>query len=170
MSDIQFSSFISSRSPPPQKKSCHLFVLCGWAQQGILKAHFILWETEIKFIWNVIVGLSVTLYTWDCHWFKNKDFFSSWAMLVMALPLKPQRALMHRLLPLMMTINMNELRAVVIVVCRDVYGVGAGSREPLNTMRFKYLEYAASWYSCCSLKLFKLTLSANVGHFGKKWE
>lgn len=75
---------------------------------------------------------------------------------------------MHRLFPLMMAINMNELRAVVIVVYRDVYGVGAGSREPLNTMRFKYLENAASWYSCCSLKLFKLTLSANVGHFGKK--
>lgn len=45
-------------------------------------------------------------------------------MLVMAVPLKPQRALMHRLFPLMMTINMNELGAVVIVVYRDVGGVG----------------------------------------------
>lgn len=52
------------------------------------------------------------------------DFFSSPAMLVMAVPLKPQRALMHRLFPLMMTINMNELGAVVIVVYRDVRGVG----------------------------------------------
>lgn len=31
---------------------------------------------------------------------------------------------MHRLFPLMMTINMNELGAVVIVVYRDVRGVG----------------------------------------------
>lgn len=52
------------------------------------------------------------------------DFFSSPSMLVMGVPLKPQRAVMHRLFPLMMTINMNELGAVVIVVYRDVCGAG----------------------------------------------
>lgn len=46
----------------------------------------------------------------------------------------------------------------------------AGSREPLNTTRFKGLEYPASWCSCCSLlfiKLFKLTLAANAEHSGR---
>lgn len=46
----------------------------------------------------------------------------------------------------------------------------AGSREPLNTTRFKGLEYPASWCSCCSLlftKLFKLTLAANAEHLGR---
>lgn len=43
----------------------------------------------------------------------------------------------------------------------------AGSREPLNTTRFKCLEYPASCCSCCSLlfiKLFKLTLAENTEH------
>lgn len=42
-------------------------------------------------------------------------------MLVMALPLKPQREMLC-LFPLIGTISINQLGVVVIVVYRDVYG------------------------------------------------
>lgn len=81
MSDIQFSSFISLRPPPQKKKNPVISSYCvAEPREGLLKAHFILWETEISFIPNVIVGLSVTPDTWDCPWFKNEGrflFFSS---------------------------------------------------------------------------------------------
>lgn len=71
---------------------------------------------------HVIVGLSVTADTWYSHRLKNEGRFLVLLNVGNGLNLKPQRDRMHRLFPLMVSININELGAVVIVVYRNIYG------------------------------------------------
>lgn len=71
---------------------------------------------------HVIVGLSVTAHTWYSHRLKNEGRFLVLLNVGNGLNLKPQRDQMHCLFPLMVSMNINELGAVVIVVYRNVYG------------------------------------------------
>lgn len=122
-SDIHFGSFISLRSHPKTPSSIRIVLL----SPGRESLRPTLSSERLK-----LASSEMSLLDCQSHWIPGivpgsrmkVDFFSSPAMLVMAVPLKPQWALMHRLFPLMMTINMNELGAVVIVVHRDVHGVG----------------------------------------------